>query len=148
MNRLQSSPPREPVIMSTLPSVPAVFTKSYNPMTVLPPRHIRLCWQTTLYYQQQQYLLACFYEDATRLYHINLLPPADVHPSLIEGFWIETVDEETTLDDLLSYFFGEAYQAEICQDPGAYPRLPYEYVRHLIAISEISKNAEFYIMVK
>lgn len=116
-------------------------------MTVLPPASPHLLWQTTLYYNGGDYLLAVFYEDIERLYYINLLPPIGVYNDMIEGFWIKTPDEEATLDDLFSYFFGETYQAEICQDPGAYPRLPYDYVRHLIAISEISRDTEFYILM-
>ncbi len=124
-----------------------VFTKSTNPMTTLPLRLLRLCWQTNLYYQQKQYLLACFYEDATRLYHINLLPPADVDLYLIDGFWIETNDSEATFDDIFCHFFGMNYQATIWQHPDAYPKLPYEYVRHLIAVSDVVQTHDFYIIM-
>ena len=130
-----------------------IFAACTNPMMTLPPATPRLLWQTTVYYgactkkSGNDYLLAAFYEDATQLYYINLLPPMGILTHLIEGLWVKTYDGEATLDDVFSYFFGPDAHADIRQDALAEPKLPYEYVRHLISINELGPDMEFYVIV-
>ncbi len=116
-------------------------------MTTLPIATPRLLWQTTIYYNGGNYLLAAFYDNSTRLYYINLLPPPGILNHLIEGLWVHTTDDEATLDDIFCHFFGEKCIPDIRQDTMAHPRLPYEYVRHLITINEISQDTEFYVVI-
>jgi hypothetical protein len=94
------------------------------------------------------YLLAAFYEDATQLYYLNLLPPTGILTHLIEGIWVKTEDGEATLDDVFCHFFGPNAHADIRQDALVELKLPYEYVRHLISINELTPNMEFYVIIK
>ncbi len=131
----------------------AIFSACTNPMMTLPPATPRLLWQATVYYGAttnkcgNDYLLAAFYEDATQLYYLNLLPPTGILTQLIEGLWVKTSDGEATLDDVFCYFFGPQAHADIRQDALAQPKLPYEYVRHLMSINELTPNMEFYVII-
>ena len=132
---------------TTTTTTATMFSPSHNPMMTLPPATPRLLWQTTVYYGGGDYLLAAFYDKSTQLYYLNLLPPTGILPSLIEGLWVKTTDGEATLDDVFCHFFGPQARPDIRQDPQAELKLPYEYVRHLISINELTPNMEFYVII-
>jgi hypothetical protein len=126
------------------------FIPASNPFMIIGTAHTPILrWQTHVFFgaSNQDYLLACFYCPRRSVFIINLLPPAGVLDHLIDGLWIETADVETTIDDVLCHFFGPEQMPTFFEHPATPTKLPYEYVRHLIAISEIGANMHFDIYV-
>ncbi len=130
-------------------AVVPLFLQSSNPLTVIGTADTPvLRWQTDVYYKGGQYLLACFFSPRRNIFIFNLLPPYGILTHLIDGLWIETADDVTTLDDLLSYFFGPDHHPVFDVYPGSREQLPYTYVPHLCAITDINTNMAFGIIIK